>query len=58
MAKQIKERIKCNDCRYKGEASTDHLNYERKPILCKCKKYPYLVLINEINKDCEYNEEK
>ena len=56
MAKQIKEQIKCKDCRFKSENDLTHLTHDKKPILCKCKKYPYLVLINHINKNCNYNE--
>ena len=56
MAKQIKEQIKCKDCRFKGANNMQHLNPDKQPILCACKKYDYLVLINHINKNCVYNE--
>ena len=55
MAKQIKEQIKCKDCKFKGPNNMQHLNPDKKPILCACKKYDYLVLIDHINKNCQYN---
>ena len=56
MAKQIKEQIKCKECKFKGSNNTEHLTLDKQPILCACKKYDYLVLINYINKNCQYNE--